>query len=226
MASLPFRRFCWLGLVVPTPALADSDPQIWLTNSATIGLSRKFAVSEEIIARFSDRRNGLYEIENSLLLGYRLTPKITLWAGYTHDPLYEGGRFTVMEHRLRTQVTFDNIAKIGPGMLSLRLRAEQRWREGINETAVRVRPFARYAVPLDRDRRTVLHITHESFIDLNRSSFQRVAGEERMRNLVAIRTAVSRRVGLEVGYLNQYGFVPGRQDSADHVASFAVNLSL
>ena len=35
---------------------------------------------------------------------------MTLWAGYTHNPQYAAGDFTMMEHRAREQVTFDGFA--------------------------------------------------------------------------------------------------------------------
>ena len=66
------------------------------------------------------------------MLGYRLSKVVDLWAGYTHDPQYAGGDFTVMEHRAREQVTFDGFARLGPGKLSGRIRLEQRWRDGVS----------------------------------------------------------------------------------------------
>ncbi|CAN5227848.1 DUF2490 domain-containing protein [soil metagenome] len=214
-----------IALASPVAVQARDDSQLWLTGTAMVDLSKKWRVSEEAVLRFSDNRNGLYEVENNLLLGYRLDEKVTIWGGYTHDPLYTAGRFTVMEHRAREQVTADNVLKLGPGKISVRLRLEQRWREGVDGTAWRFRPFIRYAVPLGKDGIT-LQLSHESFIDLNETGYQRVGGEERMRNLIAVRTPLSKKINLEVGYLNQYGFVPGGEDSDDHVASLTLNFTL
>jgi hypothetical protein len=220
-----FRLFpAAIALAFPVAAQARDDRQIWLTGTATVDLGKKWRLSEEAIGRWSDNRKGLYEIENNLLLGYRLTNAVTVWAGYTHDPLYTGGHFTVMEHRAREQLTADNIVKLGPGKFSVRVRLEQRWREGMDGTAWRFRPFIRYAVPLGKGG-TSLQLSHESFIDLNATRFQQVHGEERMRNLVAVRTPLSKKINLEVGYLNQYGFVPGGEDNDDHVASLTLNFS-
>ncbi|BBD96503.1 DUF2490 domain-containing protein [Sphingobium amiense] len=214
-----------IALLPVTAARASEDSQIWLTSAAVVRLSDKWRVSGESVARFSDDRDGLYEIEVNLLLGYRVADKVTLWAGYTHDPNYDGGNFAVMEHRGRQQVTFDNIVRIGPGRLSARLRTEERWRDGVDGTAWRVRPYVKYSLPLDKSGRTALVLSHESFIDLNRSNFQRVRGEERMRNLVAITTPLSKRIAVEIGYLHQHGFRPGAPDSNDHVASLALAAS-
>jgi hypothetical protein len=47
-----------------------------------------------------------------------------------------------------------------------------------------------------------------------------------MRNLIAINTPLSKSITVEVGYLNQHGFVRGGPDTSDHVASVSLSLSL
>ena len=102
---------CALASLLPAAALARSDFQQWATASVSIKASDKIRISNELVARFSDDRNGLYEIENSLLLGYKLNDKVTAWAGYVHNPNYNSGDFTVMERRAREQLTFDKIGR-------------------------------------------------------------------------------------------------------------------
>src|SRR5438309_2360422 len=94
-----------VAVALPAPASAAHDQQIWTTANVTAKLSDKWRLQEEVVARFSDNKNGLYEIESNTLLGYRLNKAVTLWAGYTHDPQYSGGHFTTMEHRAREQIT-------------------------------------------------------------------------------------------------------------------------
>jgi hypothetical protein len=55
--------------------------------------------------------------------------------------------------------------------------------------------------------------------------FQRATGFDRVRNLVAISTPVSRNVTAEIGYLNQYTAVRQGPDSDDHVASVSLSTS-
>src|SRR5205809_6257326 len=78
---------------------ARDDSQVWTTANATVKLSDQFRVSQEVTARFSDNRNGLYEVESVTMLGYKPSKDITIAVGYVHDPLYAAGDFTVMEHR-------------------------------------------------------------------------------------------------------------------------------
>ncbi len=214
-------------LALPCAAnAAQEDEQLWLQVGASVKLGGKWQLSNETNIRFSDNRNGLYEIESNTLLGYKLSKSVTLAAGYTHDPQYAGGNFTVMERRVREQVTFDNVASIAGGSIGLRVRAEQRWRDNIDGTGWRVRPYAKYSLPLSKDGKTSLTLGHESFINLNSVSFQSQTGYDRMRNNVAVKLPLSKAVNLDIGYLNQYAFVRGGMDRMDHAATLGVSLSL
>jgi hypothetical protein len=131
-----------------------------------------------------------------------------------------------MEHRAREQVTFDKLAEIGGGKLSGRLRSEQRWREGMDGTGWRVRPFVKYSLPLHKGGKTAFVVSAEAFVNLNTNAFQRSSGLDRTRTFVGLSAPLSRAISAEVGYLNQHSFVPHGPDNDDHVASISINLSL
>lgn len=215
------------GGLLSTPGHAGTqDGQLWLTESAVVRLGGSYRLSQETNLRFGDRNGGLYEAETILMVGTRLVPGVVAWAGYVHDPLYDGGHFRVMEHRFREQINIDDLVRLGPGTISVRARLEQRWREGNPGTAWRVRPVIRYAVPLGSAKITSLQFSHESFIDLNTTGFQTVIGEDRMRNAISVRTALSRAAALECGYINQYRIVPGGGDQVDHALSMTISFQL
>jgi hypothetical protein len=214
-----------IGLCATPAIAATSDSQLWTNFNVNVKLADRWRLSEEGTVRFSDNRGGLYELEVNSLLGYRLNKVTTLWAGYTHNPQYSSGDFTVMEHRAREQVTFDGFAKLGTGKLNGRIRLEQRWREGADGTGWRVRPYLKTTLPLTGGGRTALVISSEAFLNLNNAPFQRSTGFDRVRNLVAISTSVSNKVSVEAGYLNQYTAVRNGPDSDDHVASFTLSTS-
>lgn len=214
---------CALG---STSARASSDSQVWTTQIVNLKLGDKWRAQEELVERFSDNKGGLYEIESNTLLGYKLSKTTTLWAGYTHDPQYSGGNFTVMEHRIREQVTFDNVAQLGPGKLSFRLRGEERWRQNAAGTGWRLRPYVKYALPLAKGSKTALVLSAEPWFNLTTTTFQKQSGLDRIRSLIAISTPISKKLTAEIGYLNQHGFVRGGPDTSDHVASFSLSLSL
>jgi hypothetical protein len=212
--------------VLAQAAAADaaSDSQIWTTGSVNVTLSDRWRLSEELVGRFSDNRDGLYEIESVTLLGYRAAKGVTVAAGYVHNPQYSHGDLTAMEHRAREQVTLDNLARLGSGKLSGRLRLEQRWRRHVDGTGWRLRPYLKYSVPLVG--KTSLNLSNETFVNLNTTSFQRTSGIERMRNLVSVSTPLSKALTGEAGYMNQHGFVRGGKDSSDNIAYFALSLGI
>lgn len=207
--------------MMPAPALAD-DTQAWGTVTLQAGLGGPIRASSETVLRTSDAR-GFYEIEQNVMLGYKVNKHVTAWLGYTHDPNYSHGKFTVMEHRFRQQMSFDNIAKIGPVNVSGRLRLEERWREGLSGTAWRLRPQVKLSWPFAG--KTALNVSHESFINLNKTAFQKLSGEERMRNAISITTPIAKKMTVEFGYLEQHGFVPNAPDTNDHVATIGLTAS-
>lgn len=214
-----------LAAIASSPAVAQDDFQQWLTLTAKADLSDRLVIQDELITRFSDDRDGLYEIENSLLLGYKLTDKVTAWAGYVHNPNYSAGNFTVMERRAREQLTMDNIAKLGTLSLSARLRFEQRWRDGIDGTAWRLRPYVKLGLPLGGKSAPALNLSVEPFINLDGASFQSVDGLERMRSSATLSFPVSKMVKMEAGYLNQRRFVRDGPDTNDHALTASLAFS-
>src|SRR4051794_31995812 len=217
---------CVLGLAVaftPATAWADSDQQIWGNGSLTVKIGDRWRISQELTTRFSDKRNGLYEVESNTLLGYRINKVVTVWAGYTHDPQYAAGDFTVMEHRAREQVTFDGFARLGNGKFNGRIRLEQRWRNHVDGTGWRVRPYLKYSLPIAG--KTALNLSTEPFFNLSTTPFQKRTGVDRVRNLVTISTPLTKNLSGEAGYMNQHGFVKGGPDTSDNVAYFGLAAS-
>lgn len=210
---------------IASPARAEDDFQQWLQLGAKVDLGENLVLQDEVVARLSDDRGGLYEIENSLLLGYKLPGKVTLWAGYVHNPNYSAGNFTVMERRAREQVTIDDFAKIGSASLSGRLRLEQRWREGSAGTGWRTRPYLKLAIPLGDKSAPSLNFTEEAFVNLNTAPFQSKEGLERLRTALSLSFPVSAVLKLEAGYLNQHRFVTNGPDTDDHALTASLGLS-
>lgn len=213
-----------IALSAPAAVSATTDDQVWTTASANVKIAGPWRISEELTGRFSDNKNGLYEVEANTLLGYQLNKVVTFWAGYTHDPQYSGGDFTRMEHRAREQVTFDNFTKLGSGKLSARIRLEQRWREGLDGTGWRMRPYVKYSLPIKG--KVALNLSSEPFINLNTTSFQTKSGLDRVRNLATVSVPLSKTLTGEAGYMNQHLFISGGPDESDNIAYFALSFKL
>ena len=210
---------------MPAPAAAaTSDSQLWANGHVTVKLADRWRLSEEVTARWSDKLDGFYEIEANTLVGYRLNRVVTVWGGYTHNPQYLRGDVTALEHRAREQVTFDGVARLGSGVLSARIRTEQRWRRHVAGTGWRFRPYLKYSLPIAG--KTALNLSTEPFFNLNTTPFQRKTGLDRIRNLVTVSTPLTGTLSGELGYMNQHGFVRGAPDTSDNIAYFGLALGL
>lgn len=215
-----------IASVNASPAHARQDRQLWTGASASVKLNDKWQLNQEVQTRFSDKRNGLFQVQAVTLLGYKINRSLTVAGGYVHSPLYTEGEFQVVERRARQQITVDNVAQFAGGKVSARMRVEQRWRDNVEGTAVRMRPYVKFSRPLKSGSKTSLNLASEAYVNLNTASFQRTEGFDRMRNAVSLNTKLSPKLSLEAGYLNQYGFVRNRDDTIDHVATVNLGLSL
>lgn len=208
-------------VLMASPAHAD-DRQAWGTVTTQVALGGAWRVHNEVVARTGAAR-GFYEVEENLMVGVKASKQVTLWVGYTFNPALSHGHLNVTEHRIRQQINADRLAQLGPVRLSGRVRLEERWRDGIAGTAWRLRPQIKASLPIHG--KTTLAISHESFIDLNTTSFQRVGGTERMRNAIALSTPLASTITAEVGYLEQHGFVRSGPDSNDHILTVGLSAS-
>lgn len=212
---------CALGAA--SPAMASEDTQHWETLTLNVALPDSFKLQSETVARTGDAK-GFYEIEENVMVGKKLNKTVTVWLGYTFNPTYSHGTFQRREHRFRQQVNFDNVLVLGKAKVSGRMRLEERWREGLPGTGWRLRPQEKIAMPLVG--KTTLTLSSEQFFNLNTMSFQKTSGLDRMRNAISIGMPLSKKVSVDVGYLNQHGFVRNGPDTSDHVLTLGLTASL
>lgn len=203
------------------PARAEDDSQQWLTVSARGEIAPKLSLQTETIARFSDDRGGLYQLQGIALLGYTVAEGITVWGGYVQSHEYADGGLAV-ERRAREQLTFDNFVKVGRASLSARFRLEQRWRDAVDGTAWRARPYLRASVPLGGKTSPNLLLSTEVFLNLNQVPFQTTGGLDRSRTAAALSFPLSDGVRFDAGYLNQHRFVRNGPDVDEHALTAAL----
>jgi hypothetical protein len=184
---------------LPSVAQAD-DGQVWITANARGPVAGRVELGVETNERFGrDGENGLYESENIAMVGYRFD-HATLAAGYVRDIVYHGGGAAI-EQRARQDLMVDRIAAIGPFRIGARMRVEERWRDGLGGTGVRLRPFVRLTLPVAG--KLNLLASHESFVNLGGGAGQR-GGYDRARDFLGLGVPLTKRVGVEFGYLNQW----------------------
>lgn len=188
--------FC---LFASAGAARADDGQMWIGATASGAVSGPVRVSIETIARFGEGDGGgLYESENIAMLGYR-TGDVTLAAGYVHDIVYRGGDAAI-EQRARQELSLERLAAIGPIRIGGRLRVEERWREGLAGTGVRVRPFLRATLPVADGFQVVA--SYEGFINLGTGAGQRT-GYDRTRAFLGLSMPLGRKIAADLGYLRQ-----------------------
>lgn len=212
-------------LVAATPAFAQNhDSELWTATSMSLGIAEGTKLSGEATARFSDDDGGLYEVEMVATLSHAITDKVEIGGGYVRTPAYRDGDVLRIEHRARQQVTV-KLGKLGAGSLSARLRMEERFRVGQDDIGVRARPYLKFSLPLG-EKAPSLFAAHESFVNLNDTSWGQEGGYERMRNAVGLTMPLDKRITVEAGYLNQYRFVSGGTDQMDHAGTVSLAFSL
>jgi hypothetical protein len=184
----------------PSAAHAD-DGQVWITANARGPVAGRVEFGVETIERFGrDDDGGLSESENVAMLGLRFD-RATFSAGYVRDISYRAGGGAAVEQRARQELTVNRLAAVGPVAIDARLRMEERWREGAGGTGVRLRPFVRLTLPVTSKLRLIA--SHESFVNLGGGAGQR-GGYDRARSLVGFGVPLTRQLGVELDYLNQW----------------------
>lgn len=212
-----------MSFLVTTNASAEAivdDFQVWgnvtaLGNFGAINPNnpelKRFRWWMEGQGRFG---NDASQFTQSLIrpgLGYAITDKIVVWAGYawapTCEPIQRVGCFN--EHRLWQQVTWaDNFSF---GRLSMRSRFEERFFDhrvpdpGPNEVAYRFRQLIKLAVPLPSINPNLSFIVQdEIFIAMNTPHAGWITeGFDQNRGFVGLGYKINPVATAEIGYMNQ-----------------------
>jgi hypothetical protein len=208
--------------LVASPALAQQhDAQLWIRAGASASLTDAVSLRLETNQRFSDDRGGLYESQYIAALAFRIADGVTLTGGLNRVVALNDGKIAATEWRPRQQINVP-IAGIAGGKMAGRIRLEQRFRSDDSRTGHRVRPELSYALPVGNG--LTLELAHESFFNLNDTSFQS-AGHERMRNSAALALPIMQDVVIRAGYLNQYRFNGDARDLMEHALTAGLAVS-
>lgn len=205
--------FVATALFAAGPALAREEVQPWPTLSVSAGLGDGWQASGEVVNRIAADNARPSQLEYKLQLGHTLGKGVTLWLGYDHYDTYVADGRNGLEHQIFEQLNWAG-GRIGPARLSSRTRLEQRFQRGAGgEVAWRIRQQVRVALPLATHGPSAVVWT-EPFIELNRTPLVRRTIDQ-WRNFVGISLPVTPHADVELGYLNQYLFRPGRNASND-----------
>ncbi len=203
-------------LVAASPALAaDQDVELWTVGIATGPISGKVLGSMEVSIRSSDEGTRHATVLLRPSIGYQVTPKLSLWAGYTRATIGTIGRPLSIENRYFQQASW-TIGKVAGGTLTSRTRLEQRTVMGRNDTGWRARQQLRWTKPIAKEGTSVV-LSSEVFVALNSTDFGASAGLDQTRNFAGINLPLAKGFTVEGGYMNRYVRRAGVPDRLDHI---------
>jgi len=205
-------------LAVPASA-AEDDGRLWLTGSTRVGLPAAFSASLLLQTRFSDDIGEFERLVIRPSLGRSLGAGFSAAIGYGAHIIEEPT--DKVEHRAWQQLSFEHRASF----LNVvhRLRLEQRFLEGVDGTALRLRYLLGGSVPLFSSPLRA-SLRNELFFDLNSKRAGPDSGFGETRFFAGLSHPLGTALTLEGGYQLQY--VDGRnQDAANHTLILSLSHS-
>ena len=203
-------------------AATAEDEQVWLNLTAMGPVSGDLIYFAEIQPRFG---NGASQPDQTLLrgaVGWKLSPKLSIYQGYAHIILPSQGGRDVNEERSFQQINW-TIGTPWDGELSSRTRLEQRWRSDGDGMGWRLREMLRYEKPLKPGSQAVNALVYaEGFAALNSTAWGQRAGFDQLRSFVGAEIKLMGKSTAEVGYLNQLINQRGGDERMNHVASITL----
>lgn len=195
---------------------------MWVGGTLSVAATPNLSLSLDSVLRFGDSAGGLYEAAFGGVISYSVAKDVQIGGGYQHVIGYTNGRIAREEDRAREQISFPLGGLVG-ATLTGRARVEERWRSSSAQMGARVRLMVRFTRPLGGKQGPALIGYHESFIELNDTSWGQVAGLRRMRNLVGIEVPLIPKLRGQIAYLNQYDFgANGKRDAMANILMLTI----
>jgi hypothetical protein len=200
----------------------DDDGGLWLAafGQGALGTpaadGRGFRWWLDLHARW---RDGGSDLDTTIIrpaVGYTLTPRVTLLAGYAYVVTHPADAGAAEEHRPWQQLTW--MIPLGTVTLASRTRLEQRFVEAGSEAGWRLRQFVRVTKPVGA--RSYATAYDEAFFELNDTGWGQRAGLRQNRAFAGLGWFIDahRKTAVEIGYLNQWIDRPG-DDGLNHILS-------
>lgn len=180
-----------------------SDGRVWwnVTAQERSGTTSPWRWYFELQGRTRDGASDMDQLLVRPAIGRDVSARSSLWVGYGYTPSFPESGPTVGENRLWQQYLWTRPA-FG-GAFQWRSRLEQRWIDGNERTAWRVRQFVRLTRGLTGGSGGVALVAwDELFIHLN-DTVRTSSGFDQNRVFVGLGVGAGPRARFEVGYLNQ-----------------------
>ena len=195
---------------LPSPAMAEQDAQLWTSMSVTAPLGSRFEVQADANMRWYDNATDMARVQVRGMLAVKLGSGVLLGGGYSYIRNEEDDGSFEHEDRVFQQLSLP-LAKIGKAQLVGRTRMEQRMYRG-EGTVWRFRQQVRLNIPLQGPEGLRFSLSVEPLFLLNQPDAEDdPTGFDEFRTAAAVFIPLAGRLGVEVGYLNQYSF-PGENE--------------
>lgn len=152
-------------------------------------------------SRFDQDWTHWYQGMTRVALGYSLSDRATIWAGYTWLPTQNVGKPYVSQQDVWP--AFRYVWPTALGTFTFRTMVESNFLFG-NQVRVRPRQMFRFMHPLEFEPRLSLIAWDEIFVRLNDTKPGGKAGFDQNRAFLGLGWTFNPAVRAEVGYMNQY----------------------
>ena len=191
----------------------ENDLGLWAPVWITLPVNKKVSSLLEISPRSQDNVTQFNQLFIRPALTYRLNDKLSLWQGYSWNPLFHPFR---NDQRVWQQIQLNE--DFGKYSLESRFRLEERFLEHIPGIPVRGRYRLGAWIPLDKNKIWKFVLWDEVWFNFNSRPNGPQAGYDRNWLFAGINKKISGNVNLEGGYMFQYiNNQSPKQDLLNHV---------
>lgn len=154
-------------------------------------------------SRWDDNWNHWYQGMARAAVGYSLSDRATIWAGYTFLPTHNVGKNYVAQQDVWP--AFRYVLPTSIGTVTFRTMIETNFLPGNgNDVRVRPRQMIRFLHPLEFEPRLSLIAWDEFFIRANSTATGGQSGFDQNRAFAGLGWTFNKSFRAEAGYLNQY----------------------
>ncbi len=151
--------------------------------------------------RFDNNWNNWYQGMARAAIGYSLSDRATIWAGYSWIPTHNVGKNYISQQDVWP--AFRYVLPTDIGTFTFRTMIESNFILG-DEVRVRPRQMIRFMHPLDIEPRLSLITWDEFFIRANTTPYGGKSGFDQNRIFAGLGWTFNKNIRTEAGYLNQY----------------------
>jgi hypothetical protein len=166
-------------------------------------------------SRYDNNWNQWYQGMLRTAVGYSLSDRATIWAGYTWLPTHNVGKSYVSQQDVWP--AFRYVLPTSVGTVTFRTMFESNFIDG-SDVRFRPRQMVKFMHPLAFEPRLSVIAWDEFFIRTNTTRFGGQSGFDQNRIFGGLGWTFNKNVRSELGYMNQY------IDSADHSTNTTHNL--